>query len=91
MLPRDRTDLFWDQGYLQIPGVFTPEEADELADELDWLINTTDRMRRMVRIGYKNPENVQPSGQSCGRPGLMVRGRRHRGEEQQLFSIAGPK
>ena len=39
-------------------------------------INKTDKMRRLVRIGYRNPENVQTGGQSLGRPGLMVAGMR---------------
>jgi phytanoyl-CoA hydroxylase len=37
-------------------------------------INKTNKIRRLVRIGYRNPENVQTGGQSLGRPGLMVRG-----------------
>ena len=39
-------------------------------------INTTDRARRLVRVGYKSPENEQLEGQSKGRPGLIVYGRR---------------
>jgi phytanoyl-CoA hydroxylase len=39
-------------------------------------INKTNKMRRLVRIGYRNPENVQTGGQSLGRPGLMVAGMR---------------
>ena len=39
-------------------------------------INTTDKMRRLVRVGYRDPENVQTGGQSLGRQGLMVRGMR---------------
>jgi len=53
-------------------------------------INKTDDMRRMVRVGYKHPENVQIAGQSKGRPGLMVRGRRPRMEGQVLFGTGGP-
>ena len=53
-------------------------------------INTTDDMRRMVRVGDKHPDNRQTGGQSWGRPGLMVTGRRPRGEGQTLFSINGP-
>jgi phytanoyl-CoA hydroxylase len=53
-------------------------------------INVTDRPRRLVRVGYRDPENVQIAGQSLGRPGLMVRGFRPRGIEQPLFSINGP-
>ncbi len=37
-------------------------------------INRTDRIRRLVRLGYRNPENKQSEGQSIGREGLMVRG-----------------
>jgi len=37
-------------------------------------INKTNKIRRLVRVGYRNPENVQTGGQSLGRPGLMVRG-----------------
>ena len=54
-------------------------------------INRTDEKRRMVRIGYRDPENVQTSGQSLGRPGLMVRGCRKRQGDQQLLSNTGPK
>lgn len=52
--------------------------------------NTTDDLRRMVRVGYKHTENHQISGQSAGRPGLLVNGRRPRAEGQLLFGIAGP-
>ncbi len=41
-------------------------------------INRTDRIRRMVRCGYRDPSNTQVSGQSLGRPGIMVRGTRAR-------------
>lgn len=49
-------------------------------------INQTDRPRRMVRVGYRHPENVQTSGQSLGRPGLMVAGQRIRQNGQALFT-----
>ena len=48
-------------------------------------INTTRQPRRLVRLGYRHPENVQVFGQSLGRPGLMVRGYRKRREGQPLF------
>jgi hypothetical protein len=48
-------------------------------------INTSSRMRRMVRVGYRNPENVQTGGQSKGRPGLMVQGRRTRESGMEPF------
>ena len=53
-------------------------------------INRTDRNRRLVRIGYRHPDNIQTAGQSTGRPGLMVRGRRARREGQELLSTAAP-
>jgi len=39
-------------------------------------INVTDKIRRLVRIGYRSPMNEQYEGQSLGRPGRMVRGMR---------------
>lgn len=41
-------------------------------------INRTNRIRRLVRMGYRDPENKQLGGQSMERPGPMVRGRRPR-------------
>jgi hypothetical protein len=41
-------------------------------------INTTNRNRRLVRIGYKHPENVQTEGQSKNRPTWIVWGHRQR-------------
>ncbi len=40
-------------------------------------LNTTDRDRRMVRVGYRTPDNEQIAGQSLGRPGFMLAGQRH--------------
>ena len=48
-------------------------------------INTTDQIRRLVRVGYRDPANLQLAGQSHGRPGIMVWGRRMRAEGQQPF------
>ena len=48
-------------------------------------INQTDRMRRMVRCGFRDPSNAQISGQSAGRPGIMVHGIRPRCAGQQPF------
>ncbi len=42
-------------------------------------INRTDRLRRLVRLGYRDPMNQQLAGQSLGRAGLMVRGVRPAG------------
>jgi phytanoyl-CoA hydroxylase len=42
-------------------------------------INRTDRWRRLVRIGYRDPRNRQLGGQAVGRAGLMVAGMRPAG------------
>lgn len=48
-------------------------------------LNRTDKPRRLVRIGYRNPHNVQTAGQSLGRPGLLVTGYRKRREGEELL------
>jgi phytanoyl-CoA hydroxylase len=48
-------------------------------------INQSDKMRRLVRLGYRDPENPQTAGQSQGRPGLMVWGRRSRDTGQDAY------
>lgn len=50
-------------------------------------VNTTERMRRLVRVGYKHPDNLQLEGQSNGRPSWMVWGRRDRRDGQPPFRI----
>jgi ectoine hydroxylase-related dioxygenase (phytanoyl-CoA dioxygenase family) len=42
-------------------------------------INRTDRWRRLVRVGYRDPMARQLAGQSLGRAGLIVRGMRPAG------------
>ena len=44
-------------------------------------INTTNAVRRLVRVGYRDPLNRQISGQSIGRPNIMVKGQRPRATE----------
>ena len=41
-------------------------------------INTTPSPRRLVRVGYRHPDNVQLAGQSVGRTGPIVWGQRER-------------
>ena len=53
-------------------------------------LNTTDEMRRLVRCGYKHPANLQLAGQSIGRPGIAIKGKRPRREGQALFGAGGP-
>jgi ectoine hydroxylase-related dioxygenase (phytanoyl-CoA dioxygenase family) len=50
-------------------------------------INTTDKARRLVRIGYKHPENRQQTGQSLNRPSLMVHGIRKHHDGAQPFPL----
>ncbi len=51
-------------------------------------INQTKKPRRLVRMGYRDPDNRQEYGQSLGRPGLMVSGYRQRQEGDELFEQA---
>jgi len=51
-------------------------------------INQTDKNRRLVRVGYRHPDNEQIGGQSHKRPGLIVAGRRSRRVGQDLFTTA---
>lgn len=48
-------------------------------------MNQTDKVRRMVRCGFRNPANTQVGGQSVGRPGIMVHGIRSRNVGQAPF------
>ncbi|MHB8718615.1 MAG: phytanoyl-CoA dioxygenase family protein [Candidatus Dormibacteria bacterium] len=41
-------------------------------------VNRTDRLRRLVRVGYRDPANRQVAGDHLGRPGLMLAGFRDR-------------
>ena len=49
-------------------------------------INRTDKWRRLVRVGYRNPLNPQIAGQSLGRAGIMVHGIRPVGSLQPTMS-----
>lgn len=48
-------------------------------------INQTKKPRRLVRVGYRDPQNRQVAGQSYGRPGLIVRGYRDRIDNEPLL------
>ncbi len=37
-------------------------------------VNQSGRWRRLVRIGFRDPRNLQEGGQAFGRPGLIVKG-----------------
>jgi phytanoyl-CoA hydroxylase len=47
-------------------------------------VNNSGRWRRLVRMGYRHPENRQVFGQAMGRPGIMVRGVRPKIEGQEV-------
>jgi phytanoyl-CoA hydroxylase len=49
-------------------------------------MNSTDRPRRLVRMGYRHPDNRQLDGQSLGRPGVLVSGVRERRSEDAPLS-----
>jgi phytanoyl-CoA hydroxylase len=49
-------------------------------------MNRTDRPRRLVRMGYRHPDNHQLDGQSMGRPGVVVAGLRDRREGESPLS-----
>ena len=51
-------------------------------------VNRTQNWRRMVRVGLRDPRNVQVGGQALGRPGLMVKGVRPK-VEGQAISVYG--
>ena len=48
-------------------------------------INQTKKPRRLVRVGYRDPQNRQVAGQSVGRPSLMVQGYRERINHEPLL------
>lgn len=54
-------------------------------------INQTKKPRRLVRMGYRDPDNRQEYGQSFGRPGIIVSGYRERREGDELFNQEAPE
>lgn len=52
-------------------------------------VNTTPHPRRLVRVGYRDPRNVQVDGQASDREGLMVRGARPKFEKPKNLYAAG--
>ncbi len=77
--PEDTTLVPAKRGDLVIFNIFTIHGS---------FINTTREPRRLVRIGYRGPENRQTAGQSLNRPGWMVGGYRPRRLGQELFQIS---
>jgi len=49
-------------------------------------MNRTDRPRRLVRMGYRHPDNRRLDGQSLGRPGMLVSGVRRRRQDEAPLS-----
>jgi hypothetical protein len=47
-------------------------------------VNHSDRWRRLVRMGFRDPRNRQVGGQAFGRPGIMVKGARPKVESIEI-------
>ena len=47
-------------------------------------VNHSERWRRLVRLGFRDPRNRQLAGQALGRPGIMVKGARPRVEGAEI-------
>lgn len=54
-------------------------------------LNRRPRWRRVMRLGYRDPNNAQLSGQGLGRPGLMVHGKRPKLGEEKLDVYGDPR
>ncbi len=70
-LPQDR--------YRLEDAVSCPADSGDVVLFSIWTIhgsalNRRPRWRRVVRVGYRNPHNLQLGGQAMGRPGIMVHG-----------------
>ena len=51
MLTREQIAYYHEHGFLRIPEMFTPEETDELSDELDRLVHD---LQGPVAVGVEN-------------------------------------
>jgi len=47
-------------------------------------VNNSGNWRRLVRVGFRDPRNVQVAGQALGRPGLNIKGVRPKVEGQEV-------
>jgi len=47
-------------------------------------VNHSGKWRRLVRMGYRDPRNLQVAGQAMGRPGIVVKGVRPKIEGQDV-------
>ena len=78
--------------------VFCPAEAGDVVLFHLWTIhgssvNNSGNWRRLVRVGYRDPRNLQVGGQALGRPGILVKGTRPKVEGQEISvygNWAGP-
>lgn len=65
MLTQDQLTFYHENGYLHLPQLFTPAEADDLADELDRLVEdwafTSPGWSGPWRQAYMDPETEQKS------------------------------
>jgi ectoine hydroxylase-related dioxygenase (phytanoyl-CoA dioxygenase family) len=80
-LPTDR--------FIHADGVSVPARAGDVVVFSIWTVhgsnvNLTDQWRRIVRVGYRHPHNLQEGGQAMGRPGIVVKGVRPKIEGQEI-------
>ncbi len=47
-------------------------------------VNNSGRWRRLVRLGFRDPRNLQVAGQGLGRPGILVKGVRPKVDGQAV-------
>jgi len=69
--------------------VSVPAEAGDVVVFSLWTIhgsnvNHSGKWRRIVRMGFRDPANLQVGGQALGRPGMMVKGVRPKIEGRDL-------
>ena len=80
-LPTDR--------YKLEDAVSVPAKAGDVVVFSIWTIhgssvNHSGKWRRSVRMGYRDPRNLQVAGQAMGRPGIIVKGVRPKIEGQEV-------
>lgn len=69
--------------------VFVPAKAGDVVVFYLWTVhgsamNLSGRWRRLVRLGFRDPQNRQEGGQAMGRPGLIVKGVRPKVEDAEV-------
>ena len=86
--PETAPHLPTDEFHLE-DAVSVPAEAGDVVVFNLWTVhgsnvNHSGKWRRIVRMGYRDPRNLQVGGQALGRPGMMVKGVRPKIEGQEV-------